>query len=205
MVQEPQCSTSGDNPVDSETPWWLRQSRGFVSSVFEDTYRSRVCVHVFLGLRVRALRVSALYCVKIRKKKKIIEEVNTNALNIFILYWISKKNIHQMERIKIYPLRINRTTNNIWQKNWLHVPAFFFSSPAVEKIKSKAVPCPSGRQQTWLPCNMHGLLQSIYHTNPLLIWINHGLVFAFEPPAWFFPDRRANTIPQERIDYKNYK
>jgi hypothetical protein len=49
--------------------WWLRQSWGFASTVFEDAPRSRVCVRVFIGMSVRVLWVSPMYCV-IRKKSR---------------------------------------------------------------------------------------------------------------------------------------
>jgi hypothetical protein len=48
--------------------WWLRQSWGFVGTVFEDAPRGRVCVRVFIGMSVRALWVSPMYCV-IRKQR----------------------------------------------------------------------------------------------------------------------------------------
>jgi hypothetical protein len=50
-------SVVGVIPVESEASW------GFASTVFEDAPRGRVCVRVFIGMSVRALWVSPLYCV----------------------------------------------------------------------------------------------------------------------------------------------
>lgn len=46
-------SVVGNVPVDSE----MHQSRGFTGLVFEDAYKNRVYVYVFVGVSVRVLRV----------------------------------------------------------------------------------------------------------------------------------------------------
>ena len=62
-------SVVGDVSIDSETPVvTLSISPGFAGPVFEDAHRGRVCVRVFIGVSVHALRVSALCCEILKKK-----------------------------------------------------------------------------------------------------------------------------------------
>ena len=54
----------GDIPVDSETHVVTRQSRGFAGSVFEDAHKGRICVRMFIGVRVCVrCECLSLYCV----------------------------------------------------------------------------------------------------------------------------------------------
>ena len=49
-------SVVGDVPVDSEAPVVTSSiSPGFTGPVFEDAYRGRVCVRMFIGLSACAL------------------------------------------------------------------------------------------------------------------------------------------------------
>nr|BAD36319.1 unknown protein [Oryza sativa Japonica Group] len=49
-------SVVGDVPVDGEAPVVILSiSPGFAGPVFEDAYRGRVCVRVFIGVSARAL------------------------------------------------------------------------------------------------------------------------------------------------------
>ena len=52
-----------DVPIAARRLWWLRQSRGFVNSVFDDAHRGEVYVRALIWMNVHALWVSELYCI----------------------------------------------------------------------------------------------------------------------------------------------
>ena len=70
LINDVMLSVVGNVPSIARRQWWLHQSRGFAGSIYEDTHRSRVCVHTFIGVWV-CVYYGCLSCA-LQSKKIII-------------------------------------------------------------------------------------------------------------------------------------